>query len=50
MNMRDLYTIKKQCALWRVMLKTSGKVVYSSCIKANCKDWLEINYSSDESD
>ena len=50
MHQRNLYTILRNCALWQVVSKATGKVIFSSLSKANCKDWLEANYSDDESE
>ena len=47
---RHLYTIRRNCALWQVVSKQSGKVIFSSLSKANCVDWLEVNYSDNESE
>lgn len=45
---RHLYAIRRNCALWQVVSKQSGKIIFSSLSRANCKDWLEANYSDDE--
>ncbi len=45
----NMYTIRRNCALWQVVSKTTGKVIFSSLSKANCKNWLEANYSDNES-
>lgn len=50
MSERHLYIIRRNCALWQVVLKSSGKVVFSSLSKANCVDWLEANYPENESE
>lgn len=44
-HQRHLYTIRRNCALWQVVSKATGKVIFSSLSKANCIDWLESNYS-----
>ncbi len=49
MSESHLYTIRRNCALWQVVSKQSGNVIFSSLSRANCKDWLEVNYS-DESE
>ena len=41
---RNLYVIRKNAALWQVVLKTSGKVQFSSLSKARCNDWLNNNF------
>lgn len=48
-HQRHLYQIRRNCALWQIVSKQSGKVIFSSLSKANCKDWLEANYSDNES-
>ena len=48
-HQRHLYTIRRNCALWQVVSKATGNVIFSSLSKANCKDWLDVNYSNDES-
>ncbi len=48
--LRNLYEIKRNCAMWQVRLKQSGKVVYQSCIRANCVDWLDKNFPENESE
>ena len=48
-HQRHLYTIRRNAALWQVVSKATGKVIFSSLSKANCKDWLEANYSDNES-
>lgn len=48
MNESNMYTIRRNCALWQVVSKGTGKVIFSSLSRANCKDWLEVNYSDDE--
>jgi len=50
MSESHLYVIRRNCALWQVVSKATGKVIFSSLSKANCKDWLEANYSNDESE
>jgi len=50
MSERNLYVIRRNCALWQVVSKSTGKVIFSSLSKANCKDWLEANYSENESE
>lgn len=50
MNQAHLYQIRRDCALWRVVSKATGKVIFSSLSKANCKDWLEANYPDNEKD
>lgn len=49
MNERNFYVIRKNCALWQVVLKSSGKVQFSSLSKARCNDWLESNFPTTES-
>lgn len=49
MNPLNLYIIRKNAALWQVVLRTSGKVQFSSLSKARCNDWLEAQFSNDES-
>jgi len=44
MNERNLYVIRKNAALWQIVLKSSGKVQFSSLSKARCNDWLSINF------
>ena len=41
---RNLYVIRKNAALWQIVLKSSGKVQFSSLSKARCNDWLSINF------
>jgi len=50
MTESNMYTIRRNCALWQVVSKATGKVIFSSLSKANCRDWLEANYSDDESE
>lgn len=50
MNQRNMYIIRKNAALWQVVLKTSGKVQFSSLNKARCKDWLNAQFPEDESE
>ncbi len=40
----NLYEIKRSCAMWQVVLRDSKKVVFQSCVKANCVDWLNENF------
>lgn len=47
---RHLYQIRRNCALWQVVSKATGKVIFSSLSKANCVEWLKVNYSNDESE
>lgn len=47
-HQRNLYVIRRNCALWQVVSKATGMVIFSSLSKANCNDWLEANYSNDE--
>ena len=48
MSERNLYIIRKNMALWQIVLKTSGKVQFSSLSKARCNDWLESNFPTIE--
>lgn len=48
MNERNLYTIRKNCALWQIVLRSSGKVQFSSLSKARCNDWLNANFPESE--
>ena len=50
LNPRNLYVIRKNAALWQVVLKTSGKVQFSSLSKARCNDWLNHNFPIVESE
>lgn len=45
MNERNMYILRKNSALWQVVLRSSGKVQFSSLSKARCIDWLESNFS-----
>jgi len=45
MNERHLYVLRKNAALWQVVLKCSGKVQFSSLSKARCNDWLNDNFT-----
>ena len=49
MNERHLYEIRKNAALWQVVLKCSGRVQFSSLSKARCNDWLNAQFQNDES-
>lgn len=48
MNQRNLYVLRKNAALWQIVLKCSGKVQFSSLSKARCNDWLESNFPESE--
>ena len=48
MNERNLYIIRKNAALWQIVLKCSGKVQFSSLSRARCNDWLESNFPDNE--
>ena len=48
MNERNLYIIRKNAALWQVLLRSSGKVQFSSLSKARCNDWLNAQFPNDE--
>lgn len=50
MNPRNMYMIRKNTALWQVVLRTSGKVQFSSLSKARCNDWLNDNFPESESE
>ena len=50
MNQRNLYVLRKNAALWQIVLKCSGKVQFSSLSKARCNDWLNAQFSDDESE
>ena len=50
MKYSDLFILRKNCALWQVISKASGKVVFSSLSKANCNDWLDANDQSENED
>lgn len=50
MNERNLYVIRKNAALWQIVLKCSGKVQFSSLSKARCNDWLDDNFPESESE
>ena len=45
-SINNLYIIRKNAALWQVVLKSSGIVQFSSLSKARCNDWLAANYDS----
>jgi hypothetical protein len=47
-NERHLYVVRKNAALWQVVLKCSGKVQFSSLSKARCLDWLADQFPNDE--
>ena len=49
MNQRNMYILRKNAALWQVVLKCSGKVQFSSLSKTRCNDWLESNFPDNES-
>ena len=44
LNQRNLYVIRRNAALWQIVLRSSGKVQFSSLSKARCNDWLESNF------
>lgn len=50
MNPRNLYIIRKNAALWQIVLRSSGKVQFSSLSKARCNDWLNAQFPDDESE
>ena len=47
-NERNLYVLRKNCALWQVVLRSSGKVQFSSLSKARCNDWLDAQFTNNE--
>jgi len=49
MIQRNLYILRKNAALWQVVLKCSGKVQFSSLSKARCLDWLNAQFPDNES-
>lgn len=49
-NQSHLYAIRRNCALWQVVSKATGKIIFSSLSKTNCVEWLEVNYSANESE
>ena len=48
MSPRNMYILRKNAALWQIVLRSSGKVQFSSLSKARCNDWLESNFSESE--
>lgn len=48
MNERNIYILRKNSALWQVVLRSSGKVQFSSLSKARCNDWLIAQFPNDE--
>jgi hypothetical protein len=38
-----LFRIQRNCALWTVVLQSSGKVVYTSLSRKNCLDFIAEN-------
>jgi len=50
MNHRNLYVLRKNAALWQIVLKCSGKVQFSSLSKARCLDWLNAQFPESESE
>jgi len=50
MSQRNLYIIRKNAALWQIVLKCSGKVQFSSLSKARCNDWLNAQSPDNESE
>ena len=50
MSPRNMYILRKNAALWQIVLKCSGKVQFSSLSKARCNDWLESNFSERENE
>lgn len=49
MNQRNLYVLRKNAALWQIVLKCSGKVQFSSLSKARCNDWINAQFPDNES-
>jgi hypothetical protein len=44
MSQRNLYVLRKNAALWQIVLRCSGKVQFSSLSKARCNDWLNTQF------
>ena len=49
MNQRNMYILRKNAALWQIVLRSSGKVQFSSLSKARCNDWLNSQFPEYES-
>ena len=43
----NMYVIRKNCALWQIVLKSSGVVQFSSLSKTRCHDWLASNFDTE---